>query len=120
MRQSTEQEWQFATSDLGHARAWLAAQPGETSERQLKQKPTLEILDTYFDSADWMIYRAGFALRMRCERDPEALNGTRTEITLKSLHRAHAGEALARREEISQDVDSTDIAAVIASDAHIG
>ena len=51
MDKNTEQEWQFAASGLDAARAWLAAQPANPSERRLAARPTLELTDTYYDSA---------------------------------------------------------------------
>ena len=65
MNRHTEQEWQFAAQDLESARIWLAAQPQETTERHCAPRPTLTLQDTYYDSSDWMIFRAGFALRVR-------------------------------------------------------
>ena len=59
-----EQEWQFATGELEATRRWLAVQPQDVSERHFTAQPTLELRDTYFDSSDWMIYRAGYALRI--------------------------------------------------------
>ncbi len=78
--------------------------------------------DTYYDSADWMIFRAGFALRVRRAHvadgaSTETGNGD-TEITLKSLHKAHDG--LARRTEFSEQVGSADLAEVLARDNGIG
>ena len=106
MHRNTEQEWQFAASGLDATRAWLAAQPANPSDRRLAAKPTLELSDTYYESSDWIIFRAGFALRMRRER--AGTNGEQTEVTLKSLHRPHDG--LARRTEFSEVVDATDMA----------
>jgi inorganic triphosphatase YgiF len=116
MERSTEQEWQFSAPELDAARAWLAAQPVEISDRRLSIQPTLELTDIYYDSPDWMIFRAGFALRMRSERTEE--DGEQTEVTLKSLSKPH--NALARRTEFSQRVDGSDMDAVIASAMGIG
>ena len=64
MDKNTEQEWQFAASGLDAARAWLAAQPANPSDRRLAAKSTLELTDTYYDSADWMIF--GLVLPCAC------------------------------------------------------
>jgi len=109
MHRNTEQEWQFTAAALDAARAWLAAQPADPSERRLAAKPTLELTDTYYDSADWMIFRAGFALRMRRERGGL---GDQTEVTLKSLNDGHHG--LARRTEFSELVGGADMTAILA------
>jgi inorganic triphosphatase YgiF len=111
MEKSTEQEWQFSAPTLDAARAWLAAQPHEITDRRLAARPTLELTDTYYDSSDWMIFRAGFALRVRSERAGKA--GEKTEVTLKSLSAPQDG--LARRTEHSQRVDGADMNAVIAT-----
>ena len=95
MNRHTEQEWQFAARDLESTRSWLASQPQETTERHFAARPTLTLRDTYYDSPDWMIFRAGFALRVRqAQRADEAGRGE-IEVTLKSLRSGH--EALARR-----------------------
>ena len=116
MDRNTEQEWQFAASGLDAARAWLAAQPANPSDRRLAAKSTLQLRDTYYDSADWMIFRAGFALRMRRERADS--HDEQTEVTLKSLHVPHDG--LARRTELSERVGSSDMNTVLATSSGIG
>jgi len=116
MHKNTEQEWQFSAPGLDAARAWLAARPRDRDDRRLAVQPTLELTDTYFDSPDWMIFRAGFALRMRSERT--GADGVQTEVTLKSLSKPQNG--LARRTELSQRVHGADMNAVIASNNGIG
>src|SRR6478735_2426530 len=101
MQKNTEQEWQFSASGLDAAREWLAAQPRDGDHRRLAVQPTLDLIDTYYDSSDWMIFRAGFALRMRSERT--GTEDEQTEVTLKSLSKPQNG--LARRTELSQRVD---------------
>jgi CHAD domain-containing protein len=123
MNRHTEQEWQFAAQDLDSARHWLATQPQEASERHCASRPTVTMQDTYYDSADWMIFRAGFALRVRQaqaadDSDHEADNNSGTEITLKSLHKPQDG--LARRTEISEQVGSANLAEVLERDNGIG
>ncbi|MEJ0086664.1 MAG: CHAD domain-containing protein [Pseudomonadota bacterium] len=114
MKSHTELEWQFATADLAPARAWLASQPTESSSRRLAAGAPLEILDTYYDSSDWMIYRAGFALRLRQSANADAANAGGFEVTLKSLHAASSG--FARRTEISGKVASADMTRVLAAE----
>ncbi len=116
MEKNTELEWQFSAPALDAARAWLASQPHEITDRRLEIRPTLTLTDTYYDSPDWMIFRAGFALRMRSERAGEDLE--QTEVTLKSLNASHNG--LARRTEFSQRVERADMNAVVASANGIG
>jgi len=121
MNRHTEQEWQFAAQELGSARAWLAAQPHETHERRCTLRPTLSLQDTYYDSSDWMIFRAGFALRVRRAReadDPGDGEVGETEITLKSLSEAQDG--LATRLEMSENVNGSSLADVLARADGIG
>ncbi len=117
MNESTEQEWQFGAPELEAARRWLAIQPKQPTERRLAERPTLNLSDTYYDSPDWMIFRAGFALRLRQERTADTAD-EHCEITLKSLNGARG--SLARRTEITQRVDASDMDAVLATGAGIG
>src|SRR5882762_7741019 len=84
-----EVEWQLASTDLGPVRRWLADH-GTIGGLVLEPRSTLRIFDTYLDTDDWRIHRAGFALRIRSESG-------KSEATLKSLHSASA-EAADRRE----------------------
>jgi triphosphatase len=118
MNRHTEQEWQFAARELDSARSWLAAQPHDASERRFSARPTLTLRDTYYDSPDWMIFRAGFALRVREARETDDAGIGETEITLKSLHRGNGG--IARRTEISESVGSAGLDEVLRRDNGIG
>lgn len=121
MQRSTELEWQFAAPALGAARAWLESQPADPTGRHFSLRPPVELRDTYYDSSDWMIYRAGFALRMRRSRTDsgDAAGTESTEITLKSLHSARAGSP-ARRVELTQRVPVADMAATLSAGDGIG
>jgi len=114
----TELEWQFAAQDLTSARDWLAAQPQVTSERRFSARPTQNLQDTYYDSSDWMIFRAGFALRVRRATEDDGDEAGHTEITLKSL--AESQDGLARRTEITESVGSTNLDEVLARGEGIG
>ena len=114
----TEEEWQFAARELDSARTWLAAQPQDSTERRFAPRPTLTLRDTYYDSPDWMIFRAGFALRVRQAREADDTGNGATEITQKSLHRGHNG--LARRTEISESVGSAQLDEILARSDGIG
>src|SRR4051812_41244249 len=118
MSRQTEQEWQFAAGDLDSARNWLAAQPQSSSERRFAPRPTLTLQDTYYDSSDWMIFRAGYALRVRRAREVDASGDGDTEITLKSLHQGENG--LAKRTEISESVGDANLQEVLARADGIG
>jgi triphosphatase len=92
-----EVEWQLAATDLGIVRHWLADH-GTIDGLVLEPRSTLEIVDTYLDTDDWRIHRAGFALRVRSESG-------KSEATLKSLHSAGAG--VADRRELTETLENS-------------
>jgi len=118
LQRHTEQEWQFAAADLEFARHWLAARPQSISERRFAPRPTITMQDTYYDSPDWMIYRAGYALRVRRAREADSNGDGETEITLKSLHQPHNG--VARRTELTESVGVANLQEVLARAEGIG
>lgn len=83
-----EVEWQFAVGDSGAATRWLEAAvvPGYT----VAPGPTKQLDDTYFDTGDWRVHRAGFTCRVRRK-------GATAELTLKSMAPA-LGAVRSRRE----------------------
>ena len=87
-----EIEWQFEAADLEQVESWLEEHPS-TSDLAIVPGSTKELTDTYYDTEDWRLYHAGYALRVR--RD-----GTSAEATMKSL--TPAENALRRRREISE------------------
>jgi CHAD domain-containing protein len=92
-----EVEWQLASTDLASVRRWLDDH-GTVDGLVLEPQAPLRIFDTYFDTDDWRIYRAGFALRIRSE-DGKA------EATLKSLR--SASTQMADRRELSEALVDT-------------
>ena len=87
-----EVEWQFAADDLEAVERWLLENPAVTVAE------TREISDTYLDTEDWTLYKAGYALRLR-------KIGTGAETTMKSF--SSGGEdGLRRRREISERLES--------------
>ena len=105
-----EVEWQLACTDLGSVRRWLSDH-GTIDGLTLEPRSTQQIFDTYLDTDDWRIHRAGFALRVRSE------SGT-TEATLKSLHSASA--EVADRRELTETLDSSDSGAIRESIGPVG
>jgi CHAD domain-containing protein len=87
-----EAEWQFDANDLAPVESWLAAYHGPAELRVEREAP-VEHLDTYYDTADWRVHRAGYALRLR-RRNVAA------ELTLKSLSSQSA--VLAARRELTE------------------
>ena len=105
-----EVEWQLACTDLGSVRRWLSENV-TIGGLTLEPRSTLEIFDTYLDTDDWRIHRAGFALRVRSE------SGT-TEATLKSLH--SASSEVADRRELTETLSNPDSEAIRTSVGPVG
>jgi triphosphatase len=105
-----EVEWQLACADLGSVQRWLSDH-GTIDGLILEPRSTLQIFDTYLDTDDWRIHRAGFALRVRSE------SGT-TEATLKSLH--SASTEVADRRELTETLTSSDSEAIRESIGPVG
>jgi len=91
-----EVEWQLACNDLGSVRRWLT-EHGTIEGLVLEPRSTLQIRDTYLDTDDWRIHRAGFALRIRSESG-------KAEATLKSLH--SASTEVADRRELTEALEN--------------
>src|ERR1700736_641771 len=92
-----EVEWQLACTDLGSVRRWLADH-GTIDGLVLEPRSTLQIFDTYYDTDDWRIHSAGFALRIRSESG-------KMEATLKLLQ--SSGAYVPDRRELCEPLDST-------------
>lgn len=90
MNQSNvETEWQFEVEDLERVREWLESQPEHAPLRFTLIKDA-EQVDSYYDTADWRLFFAGYSLRRRRKDE-------RYEVTLKSLERVSEGP-ISRRE----------------------
>jgi triphosphatase len=105
-----EVEWQLASTDLGSVRRWLADH-GTIGGLVLEPRPTLQIFDTYLDTDDWRIHRAGFALRIRSESG-------KSEATLKSLHSGSA--EVADRRELSETLENSQSESIRQSIGPVG
>src|ERR1700716_2856105 len=105
-----EVEWQLASTDLAAVRRWLDDH-GTIDGLVLEPRSTLKIFDTYFDTEDWRIHRAGFALRIRSEDG-------KSEATLKSL-RSNSAE-MADRREGSELLESTESESIARSTGPVG
>src|SRR3984957_20681319 len=99
----SEVEGQQASPDLAPVRRWLD-EHRTVDGLVLEPRSTLKIFDTYYDTDDWRIHRAGFALRIRSEDG-------KSEATLKSL-RSNRAEMADHRElsEILANAESESIA----------
>jgi inorganic triphosphatase YgiF len=87
-----EIEWQLAALDLAPVRTWLAANPAVCGLR-VEALPGERLRDTYLDTADWRVFRSGYALRLR-------QGASHAEATLKSLRSARMD--LADRQEVTE------------------
>ncbi len=105
-----EVEWQLATTDLTPVRRWLDAH-GRFDGLVFEPRSTLEISDTYFDTDDWRIHRAGYALRIRSERG-------KSEATLKSLR--SSSTEMADRRELTEALDGTESESIAQSKGPVG
>ena len=105
-----EVEWQLSCTDLNSVRRWLT-EHGTVEGLVLEPRSTLQILDTYLDTDDWRIHRAGFALRIRSESG-------QSEATLKSLHSARMD--VADRRELSETLESAESESIRHSIGPVG
>jgi len=105
-----EVEWQLAATDLGSVRRWLSDH-GTINGLVLEPRSTLKLFDTYFDTDDWRIHRAGFALRIRS-------GDGKSEATLKSL-RSNSTK-MADRRELSETLESTESESIARSTGPVG
>lgn len=91
-----EVEWQFEAPAKGRVEPWL--EEGSRGEVSVSREEVRRLTDTYLDTGDWRLYRAGYALRVR-------RRGKGAVVTLKSL--AAAGEGgIRERREISEPLES--------------
>ena len=104
-----EVEWQLSAPDLGQVRRWLSDH-GPVTGLTFEARPTRFIRDTYLDTDDWRIRRAGFALRVREDAG-------RTEATLKDLAPETAGVRI--RREFSEPLPSAELEALAIGDGPV-
>jgi len=105
-----EVEWQLACTDLRSVRRWLTNH-GTIDGLVLEPRSTLQIFDTYLDTDDWRIHRAGFALRVRS-------GSGRSQATLKSLNSASA--QVADRRELSETLENSESDSIRQSIGPVG
>jgi CHAD domain-containing protein len=105
-----EVEWQLASTDLSSVRRWLEGHRS-IDGLVLEARSPLQIFDTYLDTEDWRIHRAGYALRLRSEDG-------RSEATLKSL-RSRSTE-MADRRELSEALETRESGSIARSKGPVG
>jgi triphosphatase len=95
-----EVEWQFDALDLRPVERWLATLPTLAVETDdggtvtALARPPRRLTDSYLDTDDWRIARAGFVVRTR-------RRGRQDEITLKDTRPAE-GSGLRQRLEVTE------------------
>jgi triphosphatase len=95
-----EIEWQFDALDLRPVERWLATLPtlaietGDGGTITALARPPRRLVDSYRDTDDWRIVRAGFVVRTR-------RRGRHDEITLKD-NRPAEGSGLRQRLEVTE------------------
>jgi triphosphatase len=100
-----ETEWQFDAIDVRPVERWLAALPLAGSVT-VEPGPAWSIIDTYFDTRDWRLHRAGYSLRIRRKA------GT-AEATLKSLD--EGADGFRQRTEFTEPLAGRDATAFVSA-----
>ena len=108
--EAREIEWQLAAADLSPVRRWLARHP-TLDGLAIDRLATQQLHDTYLDTPDWRIFRAGFALRLRDKQG-------KTEATLKGLRSAR--KDIADRRELTEPLPDGGIKALARADGPVG
>ena len=105
-----EIEWQFDALDLRPVERWLATLPtlavdsGENGTFTALARTPRRLVDSYLDTDDWRIARAGFVVRTR-------RRGRHDEVTLKDTRPAEGG-GLRRRLEVTEVLPPAGVAAL--------
>ena len=114
--QGTELEWQLDAQDLRPVMRWIeAAGANGAGIVELGAGRTVNLTDTYLDTADRRLDRAGFSVRVRktSRRQPEA--------TLKSLGRDGSDPTAPRiRLELEESLDGGEPASVAGAAGPVG
>jgi hypothetical protein len=95
-----EIEWQLEAVDLVLVDNWLKEHPSGAGVAIVPGVAS-ELADVYYDTEDWRLYRAGYALRVR------NTDGKSAEATMKALSPAEGG--IRRRREISEPLEDVEI-----------
>lgn len=105
-----EVEWQFDADDLESVEVWLG-EASAVSGVVLGTVSSDDLVDGYYDTGDWRLYRAGYALRVRETKDG-------AEATMKTLTPAEGN--LRRRREISEPLKDAEIGTLRRSRGPVG
>lgn len=105
-----EVEWQFDADDLKAIESWLDDREGGDG---LTVAPgvTRNLTDAYYDTKDWILYRAGYTLRIR-------QRGKSAKATMKTV--SAATEGIRERREISESLENGEISTLRKSEGKVG
>jgi len=109
-RDPVEIEWQFDAFDLRPVERWLAALPtlgyetGDGGTVTALARTPRRLIDSYLDTGDWRLARAGFVVRTR-------RRGRHDEVTLKDTRPAE-GSGLRQRLEVTEVLPPAGVAAL--------
>jgi len=106
-----EVEWQFVVRDVDVFGRWVLRARFDDGAWSVSPAEVLRLRDAYFDTADWRLWRAGYALRVRRA-------GARVEATLKAL--GHARGGVARRREITERLGDARLGSLRAARGAVG
>ena len=109
-----EVEWQFDALDVRPVDRWLRNSVREM-DPSVTAGETREISDTYLDTEDWRIYRAGYALRIRRTKGKN-----KAEATMKLLASENGAPGLRSRREVSEPLDSAEPEALADASGPVG
>lgn len=113
-----EVEWQFDALDVRPVGRWLENGTGEQN-LSVTSAETREISDTYLDTEDWRVHRAGYALRIRRTKGK-----SKPEATMKLLASENGAPGLQpglkSRREISEALDNVRPEALEAASGPVG
>jgi triphosphatase len=111
----TEIEWQFEAQDLRPVLRWIERAAGTNSDARvtIKRGPTEVHVDTYLDTDDRRLDRAGYSVRLRRTK------GAPVEATLKSLT-AIGADALRVRLELAELLDEDEPSALTEAPGPVG
>ncbi|MGI8649424.1 MAG: CHAD domain-containing protein [Rubrobacter sp.] len=115
-----EIEWQFDALDLRPVTRWLEAEPSSRELDGFEVEPLGEkkLFDSYLDTEDWRVFRAGYALRVRRKG---GASDESYEATMKLLDSVGAGDdGLKTRREISETLTSDALSTLVSSEGPVG
>ncbi len=110
----SEVEWQLEAQDFRPVQRWIERTNADDANGvEISSNGTINQVDTYVDTEDRRLDRAGFSVRLRRAR------GQRPEATLKSLDPI-GGDALRVRLEVAEELDDDEPSAIARAPGPVG